>query len=79
MSDGCVQVFLLVYLCFWIYKFPWGQKTALDPLKLRLQVVVTCPTWALGTRLGPFERTRSCLNHSAVCPASMLEFESLLL
>jgi hypothetical protein len=32
-----------------------GQKRALDPLELELQMVVSCLVWMLGTKLGPLE------------------------
>lgn len=37
------------------------QKKVLDPLELELQVIVSCLTWALGTKLGPSGRTASAL------------------
>lgn len=39
-----------------------SQKRALDPLKLELQVVVSCPTSLLGTELMSSARAANALN-----------------
>lgn len=55
-----------------------GQKRSLDLLELEAQVVVSCPTWVLGTKLGPSERARSVLNHCAIPPVPCVDFYAVI-
>lgn len=38
----------------------------LDPLQLKLQAIISCPSWILGTRLGSSAGTLCILNHAAM-------------
>ena len=40
---------------------PGRQKRTTDPLKLELQVIVSDPTWVLGTELGFFAKKHMLL------------------
>lgn len=48
-------------VCIWIQDYR-GQKLVSDPLELKLQVAMSCLTWALGTELWFSGRTVCILN-----------------
>lgn len=63
-------IFICVYTCVSVCEYVHcmhigayrGQKKVQDPLELKLQITVSCPTRFLGTRARSFARALSTLN-----------------
>ena len=67
----CVCVCMDVCVCMLVYvtcvQVPTeAREEELDPLDLKLQVVVSHPMWVLGTELGSSGRAASSINHHAI-------------
>lgn len=60
-----------VYICIWICAHEWecanrDQERVSDLLGLKLQAVVSCVTWVLGSKLKSSGKAASFLSHRAI-------------
>lgn len=74
-------IFMYVYMCDSVAEYVHcmykgacrGQKKVQDALELKLQMVINCLKWFLGTQSRSFARAASALNLWDVSPTPMCE------
>lgn len=71
----------ILYACVIVYAYMHthvdacgGQKTALDPLELESQVLMSCPFWVMGTKLGSSGKHQVLFNCWAFSSATSTHF-----